>query len=691
VVDDNAANRYLLEKLLEAHGDAVTSANDGAEALDRLRHDSYDLIVSDILMPRMDGFQLCRELKADAALKDIPFIFYTATYTDPKDEALALSLGADRFLIKPAEPHLFVEVIEEVIGRAHQRPEAVRPPPEDDAVFLQKYNARLVQKLEAKAEQASRACAELEREVRERRKAEASLHLAQQIGRVGSWEIQPGTRAMACSAEAFRLLGREAGGPSDHRLLIDAVAPEDRAVVEAALAAALAGTQAIDLECRLCRPGGGGLEVHLRAKLVPGEGAAPDRLVGTLQDITERKRAEAEKRQLEAQLRQAQRMEVIGSLAAGIAHDFNNILAAILGHAGLLKDDEAKLTPEALRNGLDQIIAAGERGREMTRNILVFGHGAEEPAAPCQVKPLVEEAVRLLRATVPSTVAIETALGCDGLAVMADPGSVHRILINLCKNAVQAIGDRAGVLQLALAPASLDAVAARRLQTSPGLFASLSVRDNGCGMDPRTIERMFEPFFTTKGPGQGTGLGLSVVHGIVKRLGGGIEVESAPGEGTVFRIYLPLADPQPTCAAPEALRLRPGRNQHILYVDDEPQLAQLARVVLRQLGYRTTIHTDPRQALADFERDPQAFDLLVTDLIMPGLNGPDLARQIAKIRPDLPLLLTSGLAAGMDENQAREHGFRALLAKPLPVHVLSDAIHQALTAPANPPPPGPRL
>lgn len=685
VVDDNAANRYLLEKLLEAHGDAVASVNDGAEALERLRQEAFDLIVSDILMPHMDGFQLCRELKADAALKDIPFIFYTATYTDPKDEALALSLGADRFLIKPAEPQVFVGVVEEVMARARQRPRVQTPPLEEDKVFLQKYNARLVQKLEAKMAQASQACVKLEQEVRERRRAEACLNLAQQIGRVGSWELDPHTRELRCSAEAYRLLGRAHGAPLNEACLLEAVHPDARPGFAQALAAALDGSQTMDLESRLLRPDGKTIDVHVRAAAVQDDGGTTDRLVGTLQDITERQQADAERRRLEAQLQQAQRLEVIGSLAAGIAHDFNNILAAMLGHANLLHAGLPDLNPETARSGLAEIIAAGERGREMTRNILVFGQGASAEPVPCRVKALVEEAVRLLRATIPCAVAIESDLEGDGLDVMVDPNSVHRILVNLCKNAVQAIGDQAGVIRFELKPVMLDARAALRLQTVPGRFVRLSVQDSGRGMDADTVGRIFEPFFTTKAMGQGSGLGLSVVHGIVTHAGGGIEVESQPGAGSCFRIFLPAVEAatRPLAAAASAPTL--GRGQHILYVEDEPQLAQLARLILQKLGYRATVHTDPRAALAEFQRDPAAFHLLITDMIMPGLNGPDLARQVAKLRPGLPMLLTTGLAAGMEESEARAHGFCALLPKPLPVAVLGDAIHRTLKSMADSP------
>ena len=399
------------------------------------------------------------------------------------------------------------------------------------------------------------------------------------------------------------------------------------------------------------------------------------RLLGAVlvcRDMSERLAAEARRRSLEGQLRDAQKMQAIGTLAGGIAHDFNNVLGSILGNTSLASDE---LPPgHAVRDRIAQIDVAARRARRLVKQILAFSRREPQSLQVQPLQPLVEEAVALLRSTVPAGVAIEAVLPEAPLFAQADATRLHQVLMNLGTNAWHAM--RAGHGRIEFGLAAVDDARHAPDARPPGRCARLWVADDGCGMDATTCQRMFEPFFTTKVLNEGTGLGLSVVHGIVADHQGSIEVESAPGAGTTVSVYLPLAD----MAAPEAVRpdgaapAAAGRGEHVLYVDDDPVMLVTVEALLQRAGYRVSAFEDASTALAAVQARPDAFDLAITDYNMPQLSGLELARAIRGANRSLPLIIASGYIAPELRAQARSLGDCSLLNK----EDLSDEIAAAV-------------
>jgi signal transduction histidine kinase len=390
----------------------------------------------------------------------------------------------------------------------------------------------------------------------------------------------------------------------------------------------------------------------------------PTRMAGSMEDITDRKNAEADRERLEAQLRQAQKLEAIGTLAGGIAHDFNNILAAILGYGEMAQKDAAEGT--ALRRHVDAAISAGMRAKSLVERILAFSRTGMAERVPVHVQAVVGEALDLVAASLPPGIVFERRLEAGDAAVMGDPTQVHQVVMNLCANAVQAMRAK-GTLSVTL---DLMGVGGSRCATSVLSDANhvrLRVSDTGTGIAPRVLERIFDPFFTTKEIGVGTGLGLSMVHGIVTDLGGGIEVDSRVGEGSTFTVYLPW---QSCITAPQAVQevVPPngnGNGQTILLVDDEESLVRLGEEMIAELGYEPVGFTSSAAALATFRAEPQRFNAVLSDEAMPEMTGSELVHEIRKIRPDIPIVLMSGYVTTGLSARARDAGVVEVLAKPL--------------------------
>lgn len=403
----------------------------------------------------------------------------------------------------------------------------------------------------------------------------------------------------------------------------------------------------------------------------------PLRMVGVHTDITELKQAEAQQRALEAQLRESQKMEAIGTLAGGVAHDFNNLLAAILGNLALARED---VGPEHIaQESLSEINRAAIRARQLVQQILAFSRRQTQELQRQPLTPLVDEALRLMRSLLPAGVRLDVRLPEAGLPVLADATQVQQVLMNLCTNAWQAMGSQPGDITVALAEVQLDPVQSLALgHLAPGAYACLSVADNGRGMDEATQQRIFEPFFTTKAPGTGTGLGLSVVHGIVKAHHGAITVQSRPGEGSRFDVYLPLTAESPGAASaapaepPAAAPAAAGR--HIVYVDDYEALVMLAGRMLRKQGYRVSTFCSGEEALAWLRSSDQAVDLWVTDQNMPGMSGVELARAVLALRPTLRVAIVSGHVNEELVATATAAGVLSVLGKQDSMDALADAV-----------------
>jgi PAS domain S-box-containing protein len=378
--------------------------------------------------------------------------------------------------------------------------------------------------------------------------------------------------------------------------------------------------------------------------------------------------------ELETHLAQASRIEAIGTLAGGIAHDFNNILTAIRGFTELAL---LKTSLESdLRRPLEGILQASTRAKDLIHQIQAFCQEKGHVSEPVVVGHILKEALRFIRATVPSTLAIHCEASSTS-QVLADPTDIHRIIVNLCTNAVLAMPGGGGRLDVRLDEVALDGPAAQRLGIQAGPYVHLAIEDTGCGMTPDVAARIFEPYFTTRQDRGGTGMGLSVVHGILKALGGGITVESRPGLGTTFEVLLPIASGLTQAEGARHDQLQQGTGR-ILFVDDEAVLCEMAQEMLQHMGYEVETRTAPDEALACFQRDPRRFDAVITDLTMPGMSGDLLAARLVALRPDLPVILCTGFEARLDARRASSRGVTRVMMKPFSWAEMSAVLREAL-------------
>jgi PAS domain S-box-containing protein len=457
--------------------------------------------------------------------------------------------------------------------------------------------------------------------------------------------------------------------------------PADKERVSEAWTKAIAQTTEFRSELRLRRHDGTYRWFDTRAVPLYSSKGDITKWIGSNTDIDDRKRLE------EAQLR-SQKLESLGTLAGGIAHDFNNMLLVIQGNAQLAQEMIDK--DAGAQEHLVEISHASERATDLVRRILSFSRPQKARHKVIQLGPVVEEALKFARAALPAMVEIRANVSAQVPAVAADATQIHQIVLNLATNAAHAVSPRGGLIEIELTSTEIDPTAvACALDGAPNLppghYARLTVRDNGTGMSPEVVERIFDPFFTTKPPGQGTGLGLSIVHGIMRTCGGAVTVQSGLGKGTSFHLFFPaaadasLADHSSTVAG-----LSRGMGQRVLFIDDEDAVVRLGTLNLTRLGYRVTGCTDPATALKEFLRDPEGIDVVVTDLSMPGMSGFDCAREMLAIRPDLPIVLTSGYVRPEDEALAREIGIRAVCSKPGALNELGKTLGEVMEAGPRP-------
>jgi PAS domain S-box-containing protein len=418
------------------------------------------------------------------------------------------------------------------------------------------------------------------------------------------------------------------------------------------------------------------ISISFERGLITGGGGAITTLFA--RDLTARKQAEFKRLALETQLRESQKMQAMGTMAGGIAHDFNNILSAILGNVDLAKQDTP--APSGARTSLNEIEKAGRRARDLVRQILTFSRNEPPRRTPMRLSEVVQETVRLVRVTLPPGVELKVQEAPDCSSVLADATQVEQALLNLCTNAILAVGQNKGWVRIEVCNTDLDFPDCSRIGLPPGRYVDLSVKDSGSGITPATMQRIFEPFFTTRQVGQGTGLGLSVVHGIMQTHQGGIDVGSTPGLGSTFHLYFPVcADAPPVQAEPQAEpAVVHGQGRHVMYVDDDHALVFLVERVLRRKGFTVTSFTDPLEAQAALAERVQDFDLLVTDYNMPGFSGVDLLRAAKSLRPDLPVALASGYVTPEIEHSAFEAGANALIHKPNDVNELCETVQRLI-------------
>ncbi len=663
-VEDDRVDRMAFERFVD-QGELpydYTLAQSVAEARDLIHSRSFDIIIADYSL----GDGTCFDLFD--LLADLPVIITTGM-GDEEIAVEAMKLGACDYIIKDSEER-YLKILPTAIEFAQKR--------KWDEKELQQYH----QRLEAMVEERT---AKLQDEIILHSKTEVALrestkklNNAQRIAQIGSWDLDLQAHTLQWSDEVYTIfdLDQQRYIPS-RETYMDKIHPVDRAFVVASYAQALDSKQAYEIEYRLQLADNSIKFINERAETIYAEDGKPDRSVGTVQDITARKRSDEQKAELEAQLRQKFKMEAIGIMAGGIAHNFNNNLSIILGNIELA---QLKEQDEKIKSMLSDAKTATLRARDLISQILTYSRKGKHNRAPLQLPLIIDETIKLLSATIPSTVHITQTIctGCEKLIINADPSQIQEALLNLCNNAVFAMNEL-GELNVSLDSIDVPQSAMPERSTcQPGRYAKLSVQDNGCGIDKSIIDKIFDPFFTTKELYAGTGMGLASVQGIVEQHGGMIKVHTAPLQGATFELYFPaLAPAQADEKSFEPMELLRG-TEKVLFVDDNELLATLGEQMLSALGYQVTAMSNSHEALKLFSANQDYFDVVITDQTMPELSGQELVAEMRKLRPDLPLIICTGYSSKMDEKKAQKLGINAFCMKPLDLTELSHKLRQVL-------------
>ena len=641
-LEDDPKDAELVQAILETGGFAchVTRVETQVDFCASLERHGFSLILADHTLPSFDGISALKI--AAQNLPEVPFIFVSGTLGE--EVAIeALTIGATDYVLKTRLSRLVPSV---------------------------------VRALREATERANRKRAE-----ESLRRSEAYLAEAQRLSSTGSfgWKVSSGE--IFWSEETFRIFESDrATKPTVDFVTHERIHPEDVSAYRQVVQRAARERQDYIHEYRLRMPDGRVKHLHVVARALRTDTGDVD-FVGAVKDVTEEKSAQAERERLEQRLRQAAKMEAVGRFAGGIAHDFNNILGAILGYGERAQSNLAE--GGAARHDVDQVMHAGARGKALVDRILAFSRSGMGERVPLPVQSVVEETLELLAASLPAGVHLERRLHALDTAVAGDATQFHQVVMNLCTNALHAM-KRGGVLSVVL---ERVAVGERRSVShgtlSAGRYARLSVSDTGSGIPPAVLEHMFDPFFTTKRVGDGTGLGLALVHGIVADFGGVIDVATQIGVGTTFTIWLPATDPMPTLLAEPAGELPRGNGETIMIVDDEPALVTLAEETLAELGYKPVGFESSPAALQAFRAEPKRFDLVLTDETMPDLTGTELARDIRQLRPEVSIILMSGYSGTQLSARAQAAGVIDVLRKPLVRRDLAEAVARALQAVAT--------
>lgn len=394
-------------------------------------------------------------------------------------------------------------------------------------------------------------------------------------------------------------------------------------------------------------------------------------------DITKQKEAEDQKQKLEEQLQQAQKMEAIGTLAGGIAHDFNNILSVIMGYTDMTLKDHSN--DEGVVHNLKRVMRASDRAKEMVEQILAFSRKSEQTMKSIDIGDVINETIDFLRSSIPTTIDIKYYIEKKLGLIFGNATQINQILMNLCTNAAYAMNERGGVLEICLKEVELDQDSLFKIDLDPGIYQNLTISDTGIGMSEEILERIFEPYFTTKQIDEGTGMGLAVIYGIVKNHGGIINVDSTPGKGTIFNVYFPVLETGET----EELKTDQnpvimGKGERVLFVDDEIILEELGTEMLKKLGYRVESRNSSIEALKAFKANPDKFDIVITDMTMPNMTGVNLAMEIHKINPDIPVVLCTGFSNEINKKNYKSKGISVLIMKPVIQSELGKAIRGVL-------------
>jgi len=667
VVEDTDDSRILLEAVFAAGEYEVDSASNGLEALRKIREMPPDLIISDILMPEMDGFDLCRQLKLDPQLKSIPFIFYTATYIDERDEKFAMSLGATRFVIKPEDPVKLLKIVEEVFTEYQDSINDTKPLVEDENnEFDVRHTEVLSRKLDKKIHEVEGQKEQL------KFITDAIPALIAEIDEFGCYQYANKAYEKWFGVSRDAIIGKK---------IKDVVGEVVSEITRPYIEAALAGEEAVyegyiqDVE---------GNKRYVLARYIPdiNESTKTHHCFIFINDLTEQKQAEEEKQKLLLQLRDSQKMDAVGHLVGGVAHDFNNILSVILGYTELSVLTEFENKDGQLEFYINQIRTAGLRGRDLISQIMKISRKSHEQTEfSVNIKPLVKEVIQLVEQTFPATVLIEVELDDTISPVVVELTQLHQVVMNLLINSRDAIAGHGRIAVTLKQEYVKSAVCDSCKQNFEGDFVILTIDDNGAGIEKKHLEKIFELFYTTKEVGKGTGIGLAMVQDIVHESRGHLLIESVVGQGTTFKIFFPVSELMEKSF--EENELEGIRNENvdvepmIMVVDDEKSLVEYLNELLSNNGYRVSQFTDSLDALQAFKDAPDAYDLVVTDQVMPHMTGAEMAEKMLQLRSNLPVILCSGNHS-LSDDFIKMLGVKVILQKPVPANELLHKIKKLI-------------
>ena len=672
IVDDNPDDRRLLRYIVEKNGHEAIEAVDGFDGLRMAKQVAPDLIISDALMPVMDGFQFLRGVQQEQGLRTIPFIFYSSSYKEYQDVRLAMSLGADAYFIKPVDPVELWGKIKDFLSAGKKEKSPPAPLIEEDAAYLKQYSQVVAAKLEEKVRELERTLTERNQAVEKLRESEEYIRTILNSVDEGFIVVDRQYRILSAN-KAFcrfvntaeeRVTGQHCYQVSHH---------SSRPCSEAGEECAVKGTFETGLPSLASHvhEGENGAKRYVEIKSYPiadASGAVVS-AIETITDVTERKL-------LEDQLRQAQKMESIGTLAGGIAHDFNNILSAIIGYGNIVLMKMPKDDPQRLN--VEHMLDAGDRAAHLTKDLLLFSRKQISERKPVDLNDIIRKVETFLKRVIGEDVECRTLLANEPLPVLGDAHQLEQVLMNFATNARDAM-PKGGMFSISTEQVRFDSefISAHGFG-KPGSYVLATISDTGKGMDEAVREHIFEPFFTTKEVGKGTGLGLAVVYGIVSQHEGFINVYSEPGEGSIFKIYLPLIKANVDEIAATTDERPRGGTETILLAEDDEVVRNLIRTILEEFGYRVIAANDGRDAVLKYQQNREAISLLLFDLIMPMKTGKEACDEIRAINPDIKVAFLSGYAADLIGQHALLDEKACVMQKPISPTLLLKKVREEL-------------
>jgi len=673
IVDDYEDTRIILKSSLESEGYHVTCVENGVEALASARIDKPDIIVSDILMPKMDGFDLCRKVKTDDVLRQIPFIFYTATYMDEADQDLAMAAGASRYLIKPMDSEDFLRSVNAVVEESENHQLDVPTQPQKDSGELELLHERAInRKLNEKVWELERERFALKQSQAKLRKFSSCVEQSGEAMLITDKHarieyVNPSFTAMT-GYTSQEVLGKKPIFFYNHM--------QDTIFYRNIWKTLLKGNPWQGKVVNKHKDGGL-YPSFVTISPIHDQSDSPEKFthfVAIQSDLTKIE-------DVEAKFQQAQKMEAIGTLVGGIAHDFNNILAGMSGNLYLARN-KVQALPEVVQH-IDTIESLSSRAAEMISRLLAFARKSMVNMEIVSLTAFLGESMKLLSVSVPENINLELNVCSEDLQVMGDKSQLHQVLMNLIINGVDALENvDAPLISITLEPFEADEtfVQQRKWFIHGRHFAHVSISDNGCGVPASKLNHLFEPFFTTKPEGKGTGLGLAMVYGAVKGHDGFIEIESEIGQGATFHVYLPILERKTVSAADmlnktEAVE---GHGECILLVDDEEFLLDAIRDALEELGYNVLTAANGQEAVETFKAYNGSIDLVLLDVVMPIMGGVAAAKCMREIQPDIKLLFSSGYNKEQSLDKGLDAEVEDILAKPMSIPDISLAIRHKL-------------